>query len=687
MRHVVSFFTWIVNSRDSENQMKNKFVIVDQSIKDAGGHHLEYAKRVLKAAKSAGFTTVLAVHRDCEDIKDSNIDVLEKAFSHTFWENVARERQVVRKRGTSIFGMLRDKKDDLIYDIVFSQLGIAYQLIMQGRSPRGLAAKYSIVSADQRISKLAFFAGAILVRLRGVANQAKRPLAVVGSVFGKPGQLIFRFFKFIVAVLLSPLIAVHVLLRWKSSVNKVEHFYDLFAQECDEFLTRLQVSRGDLVFVPTLGIVEMMGIAACSRNRAFDGLHWHLLFRRDLFKGREPSYMGQMDSVQPTRIAFSEFKQTFRYGKAFFYTDTDSLTEQYNTLGAYVFKTLPIPLDDSLGRTDKPRQALVVSYIGDAREEKGFPNLPRLVADIRAAGFDETEVTFVFQSNFNIPEGEPGVCVAKAELAAHQSHGVDLRDGPFSSEEYTRMVNNSDIILVPYNSEQYYARSSGIFAEALVAGVPTVYPRMSWMGRELQMANQEYLEILEVQAAQGKSIDLLEHIKGRADLFTIRTGKSGNALIFMFQLQAPAPGRFARILLRRKTRFAGRKSDKKEVFELCGTAFIDLRVGEGRAVILGVPDGTYSCQVEEVDASPSTDVDLRFLFAQFRCRRIKLGSNVPTQVVSVGFDGDDEISAAVLQLVRHYDLYARSCQAVSPVWRRYHSSAELVAILQNADKQ
>jgi hypothetical protein len=41
-----------------------KFILVDHSLRDTGGHHYPYAVSVLQAAASAGFAPALATHRD-----------------------------------------------------------------------------------------------------------------------------------------------------------------------------------------------------------------------------------------------------------------------------------------------------------------------------------------------------------------------------------------------------------------------------------------------------------------------------------------------------------------------------------------------------------------------------------------------------------------------------------------------
>ena len=41
-----------------------RFILIDSSVKGAGGHHFEYAGRILDAAKAEGYKTLLLAHRD-----------------------------------------------------------------------------------------------------------------------------------------------------------------------------------------------------------------------------------------------------------------------------------------------------------------------------------------------------------------------------------------------------------------------------------------------------------------------------------------------------------------------------------------------------------------------------------------------------------------------------------------------
>ncbi len=47
-----------------------KFILVDHSLKSAGGHHCDYALQVLRAAHTRGFTTLLAAHRSFQRIDE-----------------------------------------------------------------------------------------------------------------------------------------------------------------------------------------------------------------------------------------------------------------------------------------------------------------------------------------------------------------------------------------------------------------------------------------------------------------------------------------------------------------------------------------------------------------------------------------------------------------------------------------
>ncbi|MHB8727679.1 MAG: glycosyltransferase family protein [Sulfuricaulis sp.] len=375
-----------------------KFILIDQSIKDSGGHYLEYAKRVLRAAKSFGFKTVLGVNRNAEEVVCPDADIIDRAFTRTFWENQA-----------------------------IGRLALAVRYLQ----------KSSMIAGEPRFSRA-------------------------------------------------------------------------YAMELQSFFLRIGAGVGDLVFVPTLGGVELIGIALYSVLKNAASLEWHLLFRRDLPKTKGISNGISHINLARTSKSLLEFDKRFEKGSVTFYSDTEELAAQYNQLDAFHFLTLPIPIDDSLSVRKRTGQLpLTVSYLGDAREEKGFHLLPKLIKDLRTAGLGEDRVRFRIQANLPRAGTTARVRNAKDNLTRRQGPGLELLEGPFDSNKYHELITSSDIILVPYCAKSYRARSSGIFAEALAAGVPTIYPRGTWM--ELCHQDSGSVGFNKARDMASAVIDLVSH--------------------------------------------------------------------------------------------------------------------------------------------------------------------------------
>lgn len=351
-----------------------QFVLIDHSIEDAAGHHLEYARRVLGAARAQGLRTVLAVNQRAQRLECPEADVLFKPFSRTCWE----------------------------------------------------------MQAQPVLRTLAGFA------LRRAA-MATDPLKVAR-----------------------------------------------FATELASLVVDAKVTDADIVFVPTLGGAEALAISSYASGRAAQPLHWHLLFRRDV--APRASLASPRATVARWRIqsALKHAARRFGVGVRYLYTDTEELTERHDKLGAGSFQTLPIPIDDRLGqkRPHDGHRPLVVSYVGDLRDEKGIDLLPDIMETIRRAGHGPAQVRFRIQGNLPVAGVTARTRRARAALeAASQGGAVELVQGPLSSDDYMDLMLHSDVLLIPYSPIHYAARSSGIFVEALAAGIPTVHPRHSWMGR------------------------------------------------------------------------------------------------------------------------------------------------------------------------------------------------------------
>jgi hypothetical protein len=272
-------------------------------------------------------------------------------------------------------------------------------------------------------------------------------------------------------------------LRWLMNRTFGRYKIASFTRDTLALFQQITLEKDDIVFLPTASEYELHGlIAFFQRYPDFRNATWHLLFHSNII-------------TESLSKAFVNFQQILKGGKIYFYTDTEQLTAQYNRLGILRFNTLPIPIDLGFSIEKKPidvSRPLCVSYIGDARAEKGYQHLPNVVEKLLADYTVKNKIKFLIQSNFNIEEGEPAAIIARAKLEKFSGDHVRLLKNPLTPSEYRDLLLESDIVLFPYDSVAYASRSSGIFTEALVAGIPVVVPEGSWMALQMREVIHRY---------------------------------------------------------------------------------------------------------------------------------------------------------------------------------------------------
>ncbi|MDP2287939.1 MAG: hypothetical protein Q8M73_05175 [Actinomycetota bacterium] len=174
-----------------------------------------------------------------------------------------------------------------------------------------------------------------------------------------------------------------------------------------------------------------------------------------------------------------------------FYADTSELAAAYSELISRPVDVLPVPVDSRAGSRSKrairernlPGANALISYMGDARREKGFHLLPQIVRQINAA---EPSAKFWIQVYLNVEGGEPQIVDTVKELESFPSSLVHLQRRPLSERSFLRQLKRSSLILLPYSATAYRRRSSAILVEAMVAGTPVVAVGGTWMARTIQ---------------------------------------------------------------------------------------------------------------------------------------------------------------------------------------------------------
>ncbi len=120
-----------------------------------------------------------------------------------------------------------------------------------------------------------------------------------------------------------------------------------------------------------------------------------------------------------------------------------------------------------------------LGFLGDARAEKGFHILPELVKLWRKDRSPRRRLT----AQIFHPKPASDVRMAKAmdDLMYAPADLVDRHLGALSSKQYREVLAASDVVFNAYDRENYIARSSGVFAEALMAGKPVITTAGTWM--------------------------------------------------------------------------------------------------------------------------------------------------------------------------------------------------------------
>ncbi|MGH9721182.1 MAG: hypothetical protein ACRD8O_13285 [Bryobacteraceae bacterium] len=670
-----------------------RFILIDNSICGIGGHYHEYAAHVLEAAKRAGFTPCLATNRELSSPGEYGC-VVYPVYKYRFFSLLPPFRL---PGWIAAIPVLLDRlRFRLIWSARFSTFGLAAQL------RNGLA---SFIQHPSDSQSPLVTAGMIAVAL---TFKILRPLlAAVLAVVLLPVLLV----KVILMGLRRVARIRHVRLLYAITVGEIAQAFRLFGavlEQRNQFLRIIQaivcrkqfakdsvrlfqmlrLEPGDVVFVPSTSEVEMMGLAAAllaipqTREATF-----HLLFRRDLYRGRERDYSAQDLKLHNLRRCFRKFLDLTRAThRVFFYTDTSELSDQYNRLASGVFRTAPIPHTWPPLRIPERSGPLRLLYLGDSRREKGYHYLPHLALDLtheRFAGRAE----FILQSNFNIKGGEPESVVARSQLDVIRP-GVVLLPSALTSEEYADYVRSADIILLLYDEENYYARSSGILVEALGAGVPVVAPAATWMSRqflpELCRRQSEGLALSKRLASHsGSAIRWRTFVhpkpeRGHAAATSELDGKP------YCRLQVPAGSTHLRIT--GPSRSEGPSEIRVHVDQLndAGQSLAPIR-----ALIAEADPSTRSAILLRRIARGASSLVLTlepwpseaFLHQEFTIDFLEIDAATPIGAVGAQYHHPAEITDAVRELIAHHEHYRRTALAFSEQWRSYHNADTLFAEL------
>lgn len=657
-----------------------------------GGHHHEYAVRVLRAAERRGYTPVLATNRACRGIDQARWRTVP-AYRLGFWD-----LPLERGPRTDWIERLGRKARWVSRRLTYSRLGLLWAYRKRGMH---LAQAASGLPRGWLVAMTPLVVVLAAVKTVGVVWSALGPLQPVL-------RWAWRAFVSLAKLALLPIWPVVALFkaRRKLLTGVRQHLKSrYFGRDTCRLFRLIGLDRGDVVFIPTIAESEMVGLGPYfAGNPETAQATWHLLFRRNLYRGRETDYAEQESSLRPMRNSFNEFLSGCRGHRIHFWTDTEALTAQWNRLGAARFRTLPIPIDREYAepRHAPPHRPLRVVYAGDARQEKGYGELPRIIGDLWPEHIETGRARFVLQSNF-AGSGDAASRIARDQLqrldTGTANSPIRLLLDALDGDAYRELVVSGDVVLVLYDRDNYYARSSGIFAEAMVAGIPVVVPSGSWMAVNLAdptaQAHDAMLDRLErsrdlaevepgslgwaVQYALSHNpydpeTGTLNVASSRPRFCWIDVPEGATHLCFQYRQAEGSAGQFGQLWI---TQLDAQSRPVREGGHVLGG------VAGGRASVL-VPiessarrlwfglTGAYS-------QAPMLLGEIRLAFA--------LGqAPLPLGAVGVVYNRPSEISGALREVLDHAAHYRETAGRFAERWGAWHSPETLVTMLAGADR-
>ena len=257
-------------------------------------------------------------------------------------------------------------------------------------------------------------------------------------------------------------------------------------------------------------------------------------------------YRPERFSVPEVRRALGNVSSVCRH-KVIFVTDSEKLCEAFEEALDDKVHYLPhiisykIPVN---ARAYSGAGSLDVFVPGNARREKGFLDT---VEALRVIGSSDRSRNFRFVVQCHSPDI---ACARFLESRQSDVGRVEWIDRPLGEGEYLQRLAESDIILLPYHLDCYAMRTSGIFAEARVAGIPVVTTRGSWAGDRVAREGGGWLaperDARELASVLMGAADTFEKIKGEALALAGSSKKEFDRDHFMKRLLALIHERVAR---------------------------------------------------------------------------------------------------------------------------------------------
>lgn len=459
-----------------------KLLIVSPTLIDHLGHYFETSISLAEAARRAGLQPVLGTHIHCRTeivplwLECHPLFFTDRPLGHRPADDpfdapsMEALKRLARNAGQarSDLAWLAERIAYYLLPPAIYDLGrvIGYCCTPRWAHPGQFAAAYSECQAILRGPS---------VRYQEVRDMAgPLPETLRRFLGGKQRRKIFKAIRTLVPAGFG---------------FELEHML-CFQRDLLRFIRAARAGRHDHVLIGTAYPRQAVAVGLVAELLGAKSPTFHLEFLNGLFEG-DPAAEASTPtpSVRAQRTFFALHRKWCASKRIKFYTDSDILARDYETISGAQFDVLPIPFRAELisPLPRPPSGPIRLGYFGEARDEKGFPWLPDLAEALRDEYLAPGRARLLLQANISQPQYNPQSIKALERLKRFSSGEVQLfaAETALSPVEYYRMLSQADVVLLPYLNRRYRACTSGVLAEALALGAPPVVPADTWMADQL----------------------------------------------------------------------------------------------------------------------------------------------------------------------------------------------------------
>ena len=299
--------------------------------------------------------------------------------------------------------------------------------------------------------------------------------------------------------------------------TRFEHAFDYLSYILDALpqpmLGRVRVSATRAASVPPPGSADDGGTLARARLRPYqidcyreipeprlrlDG--WRAVMR--LFQiavfiepgGARPSqFVDELDAaasagaviVMPRDTAIAAAYQAtlarqYPDSRAFYFAEGETSTATAINVGRALSEAIVFRAEQP-SRSPAAIDCWRLCYLGDAREEKGFGLLPQINDRLAMQVVRGRPIRIAAQGYQTGTAVDVEILRGVDELLSSTADGTVVVQEPLPPDRYAAMIGAADIVYNLYKRENYTARSSGVFVEAMASRKPVVATAGTWM--------------------------------------------------------------------------------------------------------------------------------------------------------------------------------------------------------------